>query len=282
MGVRLDKELRATIDKVVASYNRKISYYMKKGYKGLPSKTSFREIANLGSRKLIKNELSALSKLNRKTVGSFLNQGRFVSDYEYGKIATRITRSKRALKLRINKLANLEYKKFGAKAGFTMSDKVVMEDMYGSLGKGYIKSDKLISSLRKYQRLEKISAKDFFNLSKDEQESIINLLNRIDNPYINPDLKKNYLEALTDLGYNYGYDSKKLAEIEKKLSQLSPEEFEKVFTEDLGVRRILSYYDIMKMNLAKGIGVDSRDKEEIFDIYDNIYNNLNEIIKEVK
>lgn len=281
MAVRLDKDLRATIDKVVASYNRKLSYYSRKGIKGLPEKTSFKKIVNLGSRKLIKNELKSLSKLNSKTIGNFLNQGKFISNYEYDKISKRLSRSKRTLKLRIKRLANIEYKKYGSKAGYTMGDKIVMEDMYGSLDKGYIKSDKLISSLRKYERLSKINAKDYFNLSSEEKESIINLLNRVDNPYINPDLKKNYLEALTDLGYNYGYDQKKLAEIEKKLSEITPEQFEKIFTEDLGIRRILSYYDIMKMNLSRGIGIDARDKQEVFDIYDSIYDNINEIIKEM-
>lgn len=281
MAVRLDKTLRATIDKVVASYNRKIAYYYKKGIRGLPQKTSYQDIVNLGSRKLIKNELKALSKLNKNTVKNFLQNNKFYSIYEEDKIATRITRSKRALKNRIQRLAKIEYKKYGKKAGFTMGDKVVMEELYGSLGKGYIKSDKLISSLRKYERLSRINAKSFLELTDSEKESYVNLLNRIDNPYVNPDLKKNYLDALTDLGYHYKYDSKKLAELEKKLKGLTPEQFEKVFTEDLGVRRILSYYDIMRININNGLGVEDRNRQDVFDIYDNIYSNIDQIIKEL-
>ena len=276
MAVRLDKNLRATIDKVVASYNRKINYYGKKGYRNLPSKTSFKEIISLGSRKLINKELKSMMNLNSKTVKNIIVGGNLITSYENEKIGTRLSRSKRALKTRIKRLANIEYKKFGEKAGFTMGDKVVLEDMYSSLDRGQIKSDKLISALRKYERLNKISAKDFFSMSDKEKESVLSLLNRVDNPYINPDLKKNYLEALTDLGYAYGYDSKKMAEIEAKLKNLSSEEFEKIFTEDLGVRKILSYYDIMKINVGSGVLPDN--KRDVMEIYDNLYENLDIII----
>lgn len=276
MAVRLDKTLRATIDKVVASYNRKLNYYSKKGVRGLPSKVTYKDIVDLGSRKLINRELKAMQSLSGKNIKNVIVGGNLTTSFETEKIGTRLSRSKKALKLRIKRLANIEYKKFGEKAGFTMGDKVMIEDMYGSLNRGQIKSDKLISALRKYERLSKITTKEYFSMSDREKESVLNLLNRVDNPYVNPDLKKNYLEALTDLGYSYGYDNKKMAEIEKKLSGLSNEEFEKIFTEDLGVRKILSYYDIMKINLGSGVLPDNR--KDVMEIYDNLFANLDAII----
>jgi hypothetical protein len=208
MAVRLDKELRATIDKIVASYNRKITYYSRKGIKGLPEKTSFSKIISLGSRKSIKNELKSLASLNAKNIDRVIAGGELTTVYERDKIAKMLTRDKRILKNKIKNLVNTEYKNFGRGLGYTVGDKLSMSNLMTDLSKGNIRSDKLISALRKYERLSEVNVNTYFKMGKDEKESILNLLNRIENPYINPKLKQNYLEALTDLGYSYGYDNK--------------------------------------------------------------------------
>lgn len=276
MAVRLDKTIRATIDKIVASYNRKITSYRKKGL-STPEKTSFSEIISLGSRKSINRELKRLQSLNIKNVENVVFKGQMVSNFEKTNIEKRMRLSKRLLKNRIKKLAGTEYKMFGKNAGYTMGDRAMFLDLEKRLNNGQLRSDKLISNLRKLQRLENTSIEDYFKMDKNEKESFINLLNRSETPYINPKLKENYLEALTDLGHHYGYDSKKLAEIEKKLKTLSNEDFEKIFTEDLGIRKILSYYDILKINL--GYNDVRENMESVINLYDNIYDNINQIME---
>lgn len=277
MAVRFDKVLRATIDSIVASYNQKVYRYKKKGL-SVPSRTSFKEIASLGSRKAINRELSRLKSFNIKSNENIVYKGKMVSSFEKSNFEKRTALSKSLLKRRIRNLGKTEYTMYGNKTGYTMRDRALFLKLNEQLDKGNIKSDKLISNLRKLQRLERTSYNDFLSMSSSQKESFMNLLNRIENPYVNPKLKEHYLEALTDLGYAYGYDSQKLAEIEAKLKQISNEDFEKLFTEDIGIRKILSYYDILKINLGKNNSSIEANREAVIDLYDNIYDNINQIL----
>lgn len=278
MAVRLDKNLRATIDKVVASYNSKLYRYKKKGL-SVPERTSYQKIISLGSRKSINRELSRLSSFNIKSNENIIYKGNMISSFEKNNFDTRTALSKKLLKKRIRALGKTEYTIYGNKTGYTMRDRALFLRLNEQLDKGQIRSDKMISNLRKLQRLESTSFDDYLKMDSSERESFMNLLNRIENPYINPKLKESYLESLTDLGYHYGYDPKRLAEIEEKLKQISNEDFEKLFTEDIGIRKILSYYDILKINLGRNNDSIEANREAVIDLYDNIYSNINQIME---
>lgn len=275
MAVRLDKKLKATIRKEVASYNRKINYYSKKGFLGLPSKVTAKQLYALNSRKSINRELKRMKSLDSKSVDRIVINDNLVTTYEYKKIKGQLSVGKRVLKQRIKNLMDMEYKVFGNKTGIKVKDRIDLNELRERLKYGEIKDDKLISSIRKYERISRITAKDYFSMSDKEKESIGKLLNRIENPFINKKLRGNYLEVLTDLGYSYGYDSKKLAEIEEKISKLTDEEFDKMFSEDIGLKKIFNYYAIMKINLGTNF-VDN--KEEVFDLYNTLYENIDSMI----
>lgn len=277
MAVRLDKDLRATIDKIVASYNRKITRYKKEGLK-TPEKTSFKQIASLGSRKSIKRELNLLSGLNKKSLNKYVYKGILTNKYEETYFKKKIATSKRLLRNRIKKISEIEFKTAGKKAGFTYGDRfnLLYSDLDKSLKNGRLRNDKLISNMRKYERIATTNYKDYLSMNEKERESFLSLLNRVENPYVNPKLRDSYIESLTDLGYAYGYDKEKLAILEAKIKSLSPEEFEKVFTEDLAMQRVFSYYDILKMNTGTNI---MDNKEDVFNLYDTLFNNIDEIIK---
>lgn len=277
MAVRLDKTLRATIDKVVASYNRKVVRYKKEGLK-TPEKTSFQQIASLGSRKSINRELKLLQNLTKKTLDKYVYKGVITNRYEATYFRKKIQTSKRLLRNRIKKISEIEFKTAGKNSGFTYGDRfnLLYSDLDKSLKNGRIRNDKLISNLRKYERISTTSYKDYLNMNEKERESFLSLLNRVENPYVNPKLRDSYIESLTDLGYAYGYDAEKLAILEAKIKSLSPEEFEKVFTEDLAMQRVFSYYDILKMNTGSNI-MDNKD--DVFNLYDTLYANIDEIIK---
>lgn len=277
MAVRLDKDLKATIKKIVASYNRKINYYTKKGIQGLPSKTSYKEIVNLDNRRLIKKELASMQKLNSKTVDRIVYNNNLATIYERDYISKRLRSDKKILRARIKKLAGTEYKYLGQSTGVTMGDRLSMVNLTNAMRSGSLRNDKLISSLRKYERLSSISTKDYFSMTDKEKESFKALLNRIENPYINKKLKESYLESLTDLGYSYGYDKEKLLIMENRLKKLSNEEFEKLFSEDIGLQKVFSYYDIMKLNLGSNV---LENKNEVFELYDNLFDNLDQLLSE--
>lgn len=278
MAIRLTNDYKATIKKIVASYNQKLRRYESKGYKGLPAKTSYKQIISLGSRKSINRELKILKSLNQKSIERYIYKGNLTSNYESTYFKKKIQTSKRLLRNRIKKISELEFKTAGKKAGFTYGDRfnLLYGNLDNSLKKGRLRNDKLISAMRKYERVATTSYKDFLNMSEKEKTSFLNLLNRVENPYVNPKLRDSYLDSLTDLGYAYGYDKEKLAILEEKIKSLSPEEFEKVFTEDLAVQRVFAYYDILKMNVGSNM---LENKDDVFNLYDTLYNNIDEIIK---
>lgn len=277
MAVRLDKNLRATIDKVVASYNSKITRYKKQGYI-TPEKTSFKQIASLGSRASIKRELKLLQNLSKKTLDKYVYNGILTNKYEESYFKKKIQTSKRLLRNRIKKISEIEFKTAGKKAGFTYGDRfnLLYGDLDSALKNGQLRNDKLISNMRKFERIATTSYGDYLQMSEESKNAFMSLLNRVENPYVNPRLRDSYIESLTDLGYAYGYDKDKLAILEKKIKSLSPEEFEKVFSEDLAMQRVFSYYDILKMNTGTNI-MDNKD--DVFNLYDTLYANIDEIIK---
>lgn len=278
MAVKITNDLRATIRKKVASYNQKISYYSKKGYTNLPLKASTRQIASLGSRKAINRELKLLSNFNKKSMSPVIVNNQKVPSFEKEYFTQKVNASKIALRKRIKEIGKLEFKTAGRNAGFTYNDRfdLLYGDIESGLQKGRIRSDKLISNMRKYEKISATSFKDYAEMSNTEKEAFINLLNRAENPYINPKLRDSFLESLNDLGYAYGIDSEKMAEIEKKIKSLSNTEFDKIFTQDLSVQKIFDYYYVMKMQLGKNV-LDNQD--EVEDLFNTLYDNIDEIIK---
>ena len=268
MAVRLDKNLRATIDKVVASYNRKITRYKKLGY-ATPSKVSYYDIAGMSSRKNILKELKMMSSYNKKTASKALMMGKWTSGYEQSYIKEHMKTSKKALEKQIKTLMNTEYKIMGNKAGFTMGDKAMMSNLMNNLDNGNIKSDKLISALRKYKILNETDIKDYYSMDEEKKEAFKRLLYRAENPYVNPELKTNYIEMLEDLGYAHGYDQKKLKELVKKIKGMNGAEFDKLFSEDLGVRKLTNYYAILKINMGSENSLD-KSRGIILNLKDDI------------
>lgn len=276
--VKMTSNYKATIKKVVASYNRKLSYYKKKGIEGLPEKASVKKITGLGSIKTINRELRLLSSLNKKSISPIVVKNNLYTSFEKKYFQEKVKASKLALRNRIKEIGKIELKTAGRGAGFTYNDRFDL--LYGNinegLNKGRIRSDKLISNMRKYERISTTSFKDYVEMSKDEKKAFMNLLDRAENPYVNQKLKEQFLNSLNDLGYAYGIDNQKLSVIEENLNSLTNEEFEKVFSHDLAVQKIFDYYYLMKLQLGRN-SLDNQS--DVQDLFDTLYDNIGEIVK---
>lgn len=278
MAIKISNDLRATIRKSVASYNRKLSYYGKKGITNLPARASTKTIIDLGSRKAINRELKLMGSFGKKSIENIVVGNDLVPSYEKIYFESRVNASKKALRDRIKAIGKMELKTAGKGAGFTYNDRFNL--LYGNINKGLsngrIRSDKLISNMRKYEKINSTTFRQFIKMGKEEKEAFMNLLTRAENPYVNPKLRDSFIESLNDLGYAYGIESDKMAEIEKKLKSLSPEEFDKIFSEDLAMQKMFDYYYIMKMQL----GANAFDNQtEVKDLFDTLYDNIDEIVK---
>ena len=81
---------------------------------------------------------------------------------------------------------------------------------------------------------------------------------------------------LTDLGYYTGYDKEKLKELENKLNKLNNRQFYKLFQTEKAVKSITEYYPLVT---GKVMGFDPQNiKQDVASLYDNLIENIDEII----
>ena len=95
---------------------------------------------------------------------------------------------------------------------------------------------------------------------------------------MNTVFKENYFEMLTDLAYYFDYDKDKLNKLRDKLMKLKPNDFLKLFKEDKSIRAILDYYPIV-INSFNAINPNDI-KEDVINLYDNLIDNIDEIIQD--
>ena len=101
--------------------------------------------------------------------------------------------------------------------------------------------------------------------------------------YMDYVFKENYFEMLTDLGYYFNYDKEKLDNLKNQLMELNTNDFMKLFREDKSIRAILDYYPVVTESFKpKNIPTINPDdiKEDVKDLYDNLIDNLDEIMQD--
>ena len=178
---------------------------------------------SLGSRASINRELKLLQNLSKKTLDKYVYNGILTNKYEENYFKKKIQTSKRLLRNRIKKISEIEFKTAGKKAGFTYGDRfnLLYGDLDSALKKGQLRNDKLISNMRKLERVSTTSYGDYLAMSEESKNAFMSLLNIVENPYVNPRLSDSYIDSLTDLGYAYGYDKDKLLIFFSRIASLS-------------------------------------------------------------
>ena len=102
---------------------------------------------------------------------------------------------------------------------------------------------------------------------------------------MNTTFKKNYENMLFDMAYYFNYDATKVKELKEKLNELNPSDFLRLFREDKSIRAILDYYPVVTESFKpnkKNIPTINPDdiKEDVKDLYDNLIDNLDEIMQD--
>ena len=93
--------------------------------------------------------------------------------------------------------------------------------------------------------------------------------------------KENYIDMLMQTGYLAGYDGRKIEEMSEQLMNLSTNDFVRLFDTEEAIKNVLDNYYLLQMNNFDGAGL-----EDVFDdigeLYDNLFENLPEILKSYK
>ena len=264
MAIRYDKKLNQEINRTIKNFNQKIARLEKEERELLPSKISKRELKDsVYTRTELYRKLKELQRFSKRGAEDIIatSGGVRLTVYDYQNIKRENTRIKRNITREINRLRVNKPKIFGKIQSSTFSE---MGD-----------SDYLNLVARR-----KALEKDINKLSRDELERFRKLVEKTgkSQQYMNSIFKENYFEMLTDLAYYFDYDNDKLDLLRQKLMNLKPNDFLKLFKDDKSIRAILDYYPIIT-NSFNAINPDDI-KEDVVNLYDNLIDNLDDILKD--
>ena len=264
MAIRYDKKLNQEINRTIKNFNQKIARLEKQERELLPSKITKKELKdNVYTRTELRRKLKELQRFSNRNAEDIITTsgGVRLTQYDYQNIKRENARIKRNITREINRLRVEKPKIFGKLQSSTFSE---MGD-----------SDYLNLVARR-----KALEKDINKLSKDEFGRFIKLVEKTgkSQQYMNNIFKENYFEMLTDLAYYFDYDNDKLNLLNQKLMKLKPNDFLKLFKDDKSIRAILDYYPIIT-NSFNAINPDDI-KEDVVNLYDNLIDNLDDILKD--
>ena len=264
MAIRYDKKLEKEISRVVKNFNQKITRLEKDERELiLPTKITKKEIKeNVYTRTELRRKLNELKRFSTRGVEQTITTktGVKLSIYELNEIKREAARVKRNVTREIKRLQIEKPKVFGK----------IQTSTFSEMG-----DTDYLNLLARRKALEK----DITKLDKQELERYKKLVKKTgkNQQYMNTIFKENYFKMLTDLGYYFNYDNDKLNKLKNKLMKLNSNDFLKVFKEDKSIRAILDYYPVITNNFN---AINPNDiKEDVDSLYDNLIDNIDEILK---
>ena len=264
MAIRYDKKLNQEINRTIKNFNQKIARLEKQDRELLPSKITKKDLkSGVYTRTELRRKLKELQRFGRRGAEDIIETsgGVRLTQYNYQNIKRENARIKRNITREINRLRVNKPKIFGKTQTSTFSE---MGD------------HDYLNLVARRKALEK----DINKLSRDELERFTKLIEKTgrNQQYMNSIFKQNYFDMLTDLGYYFDYDNDKLNILKQKLMNLKPNDFLKLFKEDKSIRAILDYYPIVT-NSFNAINPDDI-KEDVINLYDNLIDNIDEIVQD--
>lgn len=264
MAIRYDKKLNQEINKTIRNFNQKIARLEKQERELLPNKITKKSLKeSVFTRAELNRKLKELQRFSKRGAEEIITTrgGVKLTQYELTNIRKESSRVKRNITREINRLKIEKPKIFGKEQTSTFSE---MGDT------------DYLNLLARRKALEK----DINKLTREEFERFSKLVEKTgrNQQYMNTVFKDNYFEMLTDLAYYFNYDNNKLMKLKKKLMNLKPNDFLKLFKEDKSIRAILDYYPIVTKTF-NAINPDDI-KEDVINLYDNLIDNIDEITQD--
>lgn len=263
--IRYNKELVSKINKTVQNYNAKIRRLQKTNPSlSLPEKISAKSIRNMSdTRQELNRTLNALKRFSKRGAEEniILPSGEIISNYELKELKRESARLQRNLTKRINELAGTTPRVAGIKQDYTyaemgdmrLNNMIAKRDTLAKMSKNITKS----GNLKNFAKL--------IETTRNKQNYQISIF------------RNNYIDKmLTYQAYSIGYDKGRINDIKTKLNSLSDKDFLKFFDEEKLVQMIRDKY--INTSNMQGDAYFSYESE-MKDIFDELYNNLDEYLK---
>ena len=220
MAIRYDKKLNQEINRTIKNFNQKIARLEKQDRELLPTKITKKDLkSGVYTRTELRRKLKELQRFGTRGAEDIIETsgGARLTKYEYQNIKRENIRVKQNITREINRLKVNKPKIFGKTQTSTFSE---MGD-----------TDYLNLVARR-----KALEKDINVLSREELERFTKLIEKTgkNQQYMNSIFKQNYFD----------YDNDKLNELKQKLMNLKPNDFLKLFKED-----VINLYDNLIDNI---------------------------------
>ena len=269
MAIRYDKKINKEINRIIKNFNQKISRLEKEGRELLPEKITKQDIKeSVHTRSQLKQKLKELKSFSKRGAEDVITTsgGVNISKYELENLKKQTAVVKAKLTREINRLKVERPKVFGKMQDVSFAEMGDVDFLNLQARRKALEKNVNLLNLGDLGRFKSILKK-----TKESQE-------------LPPEIfKGRYLEMLTDLGYYYNYDADKLNEIKRAMLNLDDNKFLKLFKSDKAIRSILDYYPVVTQNFTgiKKNAINPADiREDVEDLYDNLYENLESILKD--
>lgn len=264
MAIRYDKKIDQEINRTIRNFNQKIARLEKQERELLPSKITKKQLKeSVYTRTELNRKLKELQRFSKRNAEDVVKTkgGVETTKYELENLKRENARIKRNITREINRLKVEKPKIFGKEQTSTFSQMGDTDFLNLVARRKALEKDISKLSKEEYARFKKLVAKT----GKSQQ-------------YMNSIFKENYFSMLTDLGYYFDYDNKKLEYLKEKMMNLKPNDFLKLFKEDKSIRAILDYYPVVTKNF-NAINPDDI-KEDVINLYDTLIENIDEIVQD--
>lgn len=260
---RYDRELSLEIDRTVARFNNKIKRLEKQERQlDLPEPIERSDIYSpKSSKSTIQRKLKEYQKFLERGAEEVVTTegGVEISKYQLNQLKERQRRAKISLTRELNYLKNEHPRIAGKKQKGTFES--MGDERWQEITAKRKALEKDITKLNKAQ-LKGTSKIINKNINRKEQDVIF---------------KENYLQMLEKTSYTFGIDKRKFDLIKDKLKSLSPAEFVKLYNTDKAIKDV--YYKYLQMMSTKKQEDFDALQNSAEDLFDEIYNNIDEIIE---
>lgn len=263
--IRYDKKLNKEIDDTLRRYNNKITRLARQRSNYiLPQKVSKDDLMEVSyTRRDLQRRLSNLRKFNERGAERSIltSQGYAISKYELDYLKREQSRVKRKINKEIKRYETVKPTVFGKEQSRTFAQ---MGDT---------------NYLNALARLQAVS-KDITSLTQEQLIDYRKLLYSAgkNRDYLAESFKLGYLDMLTQIGYNAGYDYEKLELLRMKLQQLEPDKFYDLYRNEKSIKAVSDYYYV----ISDGKFDTDEFSADISRLYDNLLESIDAIIKDYK
>ena len=264
MALRYNREQRLNLESAVRRFNAKITRLERLDRSLLlPEKVDYYDIIQQStSKKELTQKIESLERFLTRNAGKIVKTESGVKTVNY--VLSETERNLRSVKSRltrqIRQLENIRPTIFGTPVDAT----------YKQMGSEALNNLRARRKVLNIGKLKSLSKQQILNVQKQIEVNIRKM------KYKASIFKNNYIEKmLFNLAYYVGYDDKeKLNHIRTKLNELDEKTFLKLFNTEKAVERITDYYPEITNTRRNPSDI----QEEVSELYDELYKNIDEIV----